>query len=79
MASKQVRVIFSKIFFMLLSSFFLGVMTPLYFAELDGLGACIPFCCFQYLDWFLLVGQVTFQLHFLEGTISFNGVSDILG
>jgi hypothetical protein len=51
---------FSKIFFSLPSSFFLGVVTPLHFAELDGFSVGISFRYFQYLDGFLLVGQITF-------------------
>jgi hypothetical protein len=40
---------------MLPSSFFLGVVAPMYLKELDGFGVNVSFLCFQYLDLFLLV------------------------
>jgi hypothetical protein len=39
-ARKQLRVICSKLFFMLRSCFILGVVTPWDFAHLDGLTVC---------------------------------------
>jgi hypothetical protein len=50
---------FSKGIFMFPSGFLFGVVTPLYLAEFDGFGACSSFCCLEYLDGFLLIGQVT--------------------
>jgi hypothetical protein len=35
---------FPKVFFVFPTGFFLGVMTPLHLAELDGFGAGSPFC-----------------------------------
>jgi hypothetical protein len=43
-ARKELWVIFSEFFFMLLGSFVSGVMTPLYFAHLDDFIVSHPFC-----------------------------------
>jgi hypothetical protein len=74
-----VRVIFSKIVFTLPGGFFLRVIIPLYLAKLDGLGACNPLCYLQYLDWLLLICQITFELYFFEWYSTFSGVFDISG
>jgi hypothetical protein len=70
-ARKQLRVICSKLFFMLLGCFILGVVTPLDFTHLDDLTASHSFCGIQNLDWPLIVGQITSKVKIFHWQLLF--------
>jgi hypothetical protein len=68
---KQLRVICSKLFFMLAGCFVLGVVTPLDFAHLGDLIVSHSLCGIQNLDWPLVVGQITSKVKFFHWQLLF--------
>ena len=55
-ASKKVWVVFPEVLFSLPGGFFLGMVAPLNFSELDELAACNSVGELENLDGFILVG-----------------------
>jgi hypothetical protein len=70
-AQKQLRVICSKLFFMLPGCFILSVVTPLNFAHLDDLTVSHSLCGIQNLDWPLIVGQITSKVKIFHRQLLF--------